>query len=164
MTPESSASVREFHELGGLKANKSEVEPTLRAFPDVADGIDDDEQNETDDVQPRRQPAQHARPQLREHQHEYDTDRESGAAAQHRLPVSARGAEEYELSIHCDGGETGKQRAVETQAAEQLRRSRQGSLRGAVHVFAQHHSSDRSPPIGALVTVVTDDAGNLRSR
>ena len=62
---------RELHDLRGLEADQADIEPALRAFADVADGIDHQQQHHADPVQPRSKAAQEVRAALRERDHRH---------------------------------------------------------------------------------------------
>ena len=155
---------RELHDLRGLEAHEAEVQPALRALADVADEIDDDQQHEPEDVQPRRDAAQEPRLELGADQHQRRADREPRRAARHRAPVPARGTVEHDLSVERDQREADQQRAVQPQRRQQLRRACKGTACGAVDLLADH-----SPPpttAGGATTAPSSPGGggNCRSR
>ena len=148
----------EFHELGGLKADEANAQPTLGTESDMAERRHDDQQEHTAHIEPRRRTTEKVRIHTGEHEHRDGAEEDAHDRADDRRHALARGTVEDDESVDGDHRQAGHEWAVDFQRRQNAGRACQGTARARLRVdfFVNHVAGLRRGPSLLTVDCVCD--------
>src|ERR1700722_7783324 len=131
---------RELHDLRGLEAHESDVEPALRSLADMTGDVDHDQQQHADDIGCGREQAQVLRRrELGQRQQRGDRDADVHQVMLDHFPVLPGGAVDHQNADAHDDGEYPGQRTVQPQGTQRAAAGGQRASGSGGREFIEYH-------------------------